>query len=91
MSKAKKKIFSERKWLNAADSNDTGSIQTRVRKGLAFVSAHLIITDCNRTVTLDFDACDKQELKERINKITLIENTIKNLKQALLEAKDVFD
>lgn len=49
------------------------------------LDANLSITDCGRMVTLDFDAYDEADIKERFRKIDLLRAALNRIEDGLIE------
>ena len=49
------------------------------------LDANLTLSDCARQVTLDFDAYDEKDIKERFRKIDLIRDALNRIEDGLIE------
>lgn len=76
-----------RKWLNPANDEDTGAISwSVVADGHNDIDAGISIWDCNKKITLNFDAWNDKRHIDRAKKInTIIEELIK-FKDAMAKA-----
>lgn len=81
-----------RDWLNKkkgtafVESHTSDHFPTN-KKISGHVSASLTIADCSRTISLDFDCFDKEDVDERLHKIAVLRTHLNEIVNALLEAK----
>lgn len=66
--------YNDRAWLNPVESDDTGMIRARIEQDKwnpkrLCVNAYLVIHDCDRNVTLNFEFKDEDEREERLHKV----------------------
>lgn len=83
-----------RDWLNksrgtAFVESTTHAYMPRKKDKPGYVSASLAIADCSRTVHLDFDSSNKEEVDERIHKIRILRLHLDQIENALLSARPV--
>ena len=67
--------------------DETGSICWKVKKGTDlpyYIEGHIKIYDCSRSVTLDFDCFDKEELAERVVKANILLDEVTKLRDELV-------
>lgn len=88
-----KKLFSERRFLNKGIYHSLSAVSATygLEEDDSFrwspFKAEFSISDCNRSITLDIDHDDMEELTNSIYKLQQIEDVVKGLKEALIENK----
>lgn len=90
-----KELFSInfRDWLNPIESEDTGAIFAKgrfIKRGEDSFSVYLDleVRDCNRSANIDLSAWDREELKERLEKIQLIKKRVTETEKFLKKCID---
>lgn len=83
----KAKEWSDKRWLSS-DPYEGGSVRWIVADVKHSWDNELVITDCNRQVTLDFGWSNKEGLKKRIIKVQKLKYSLKLLEDALKECYD---
>jgi len=73
------------------DEHETGSICWYIEKNedadFLTVNSSVKIYDCNRSVSLDFDCLDLEDIEGRVAKVDVLIEELTKLRGALLEAK----
>lgn len=80
--------YNDRAWLNPVESDDTGMIRARIEKNLwnpkhRHINAYLVIHDCDRNVTLNFDFKDEEKREERLRKVDALIVFLGEFREAL--------
>ena len=80
----------KRKWLNKLHYHSVAFIRTRIERpkvGWDWLDADIIIGDCSRQITLDFDVKrgDKSDLSNALYKLDTLINTLQEFRDMLAE------
>lgn len=84
------KIVKNKRFLSEDRHDETGSITYFVEKGTenySVIQSTVKIYDCNRSISLDFDCYDYQEIDERLNKIDVLVEELTKVRDALASCK----
>jgi hypothetical protein len=75
--------YVSRKFLNK--DRGIACIECDVSQGIEWTDASVTISDCNRTVTLDFSYSNPKLRKRKLDKLSVLISELQKLEQKLLE------
>lgn len=88
---AKKTLVSKRYWLNPKNHEDTGHVKAVVSldswtlegEPLCDIEAEFALADCYRKVTLEFGCQTKRGAAQRLKKLDMIIDSLKQIRDAI--------